>query len=243
MRKPVYGQRTRFKRHQSGRGDDEVTLRYFPEVFDVPDVERAKDIILTYEGPGADTETRWTVETPYVMELVQAALSLRSDMIVLDYGCGIGRLAKTMIETSGCSVIGIDISPSMRALAAAYVGSERFVAVSPSLLDSMVRCGLRVNAAISVWVLQHCQNPEDDIDRVSRSLAPAGNFFVLNMHVRAIPVIDEAGNMHWGADEFDVAQRLRETFHVTAEGEPDRSRTPNMADAGAVWLSLQAKAV
>jgi cyclopropane fatty-acyl-phospholipid synthase-like methyltransferase len=220
-----------------------VPVRYFPEVFDVPDVEGAKRIILTYEGPGADTEIRWARETPYVMELLQNAVSLRPDMIMLDYGCGIGRMAKAMIEASGCSVIGVDISPSMRALAADYVGSERFAAVSPTLLDRMVRSGLRVSAAISVWVLQHCQNPEDDIDRVSRSLAPAGNFFVLNMRVRAIPVIDESGQMKWGKDEFDVAQRLRDTFHVTAEGEPDRSRTPNMADAGAVWMSLQAKAV
>jgi SAM-dependent methyltransferase len=220
-----------------------VTGRYFPEVFDVPDIEGAKRIILTYEGPGADTETRWAAETPYVMELLQTALRLNSDMTVLDYGCGLGRMSKAMIETSGCSVIGVDISPSMRALAADYVGSERFVAVSPSLLDRMVRSGLRVSAAISVWVLQHCANPQDDIDRVSRSLAPAAGFFVLNMRVRAVPVIDETGRMIWGRDEFDVAQRLREAFHVTAEGEPDRFRTPNMADAGAVWMSLQAKAV
>jgi len=147
-------------------------------------------------------------------------------------------MAKAMIETSGCSVIGVDISLSMRVLAAEYGDSERFVAVSPSLLDMMVRSGLRVSAAISVGVLQHCQNPEDDIDRVSRSLAPAGEFFVLNMRVRAIPVIYETGQMQWGRDEFDIAQRLRDTFRVTAEGEPDRSRTPNMADAGAVWMSL-----
>jgi hypothetical protein len=72
------------KCQQNGEGDDEVTGRYFPEVFDVPDVEGAKRIILTYEGPSADTETRWAVETPYVMELLQNALRLRPDMIVLD---------------------------------------------------------------------------------------------------------------------------------------------------------------
>jgi hypothetical protein len=67
-----------------------VTGRYFPEVFDVPDIEGAQRIILTYEGPGVDTETRWAAETPYVMELPQTALRLNSDMTVLDHGCGIG---------------------------------------------------------------------------------------------------------------------------------------------------------
>jgi cyclopropane fatty-acyl-phospholipid synthase-like methyltransferase len=85
-----------------------MTAEYFPAVFDVADMQRAKEIILTQEGPGADTETRWAEETPYVLELIREAFELQSEMVVLDYGCGIGRMARAMIEATGCSVIGVD---------------------------------------------------------------------------------------------------------------------------------------
>jgi hypothetical protein len=71
-----------------------VELRYYPEIFAVPDMRRAKEIILTNEGAGADSHTRWALEAPYVIELMREAFSLRSDMVVLDYGCGIGRLPR-----------------------------------------------------------------------------------------------------------------------------------------------------
>jgi SAM-dependent methyltransferase len=205
--------------------------RYFPQVFDVADVQRAKAIILTDEGPGADTETRWAVETPYVLELIQGALALRADMVVLDYGCGIGRMAKAMIDASGCSVIGVDISPSMRKLAEDYVRSDRFVVISPQQFDVMVGAGLRVHAAIAIWVLQHC------------SLADGGHCFVLNMRKRAVPALrDKAGadaGFVWAADAVDVAALLRTAFRVEAQGEPDNTRVPNMAAVGADWFSLR----
>ena len=53
------------------------------------------------------------------------ALAPNSDMVVLDYGCGVGRLAKAMIEAKGCAVIGLDISARMRTLAQDYVASDR----------------------------------------------------------------------------------------------------------------------
>lgn len=72
---------------------------------------------------------------------------------------------------SGCSVIGVDASANMRNLAHDYVGSDRFIAVSP--------------------------------------------------------------------DGVAVAMLLRSEFHVAAEGEPEKLRVPNMADAGAYWMSLR----
>ena len=150
------------------------TARYNPEVFNVADMKQAKEIILTNEGPGANSETRWAFETPYLVELMLQTFSLRSDMVVLDYGCGIGRMAKALIEASGCSVIGVDISASMRRLAIDYVQSDRFLAVSPGQFDTLVRVGLRVHTAIAIWVLQHCFNPADDIARIGPvSLATA----------------------------------------------------------------------
>jgi len=237
--------------------------QYFPAVFDVPDMQRAKEIILTEEGPGADTETRWRQETPYVLELIWEAFNLRPEMIVLDYGCGIGRLARAMIEASGCSVIGVDTSSSMRALSQEYVNSERFTAVSPDQFDLLVRGGLRVDAAISVWVLQHCFAPALDIERMRRGLVAGGRVFVLNMPKRAVPAVfddPQSGTQAdkeadkptdkpaerkfaWAEDGVDVAALLRQAFEVIGESVLDRSRTPNMADVGAYWMSLRHTAV
>jgi hypothetical protein len=67
--------------------------------------------------------------------------------------------------------------------------------------------------------------------------------FVLNMPKRAVPaILENAANgdrFDWVSDEFDVAALLRQAFRAMADGQPDRSRTPNMADAGAFWMSLR----
>jgi SAM-dependent methyltransferase len=220
-----------------------MAARYHPEVFNVASVEHAKSIILTNEGPGDETETRWQLETPYVLELVNSAVGLRPEMVVLDYGCGIGRMAKAMIDACGCSVIGVDISPTMRALASEYVGSDRFIAISPGQFDILVRAGLRVNAAIAVWVLQHCFAPAVDIARIGGSLVADGSVFVVNMKRRCVPAVVDGASADdgfvWAADGIDVAMLLSAAFRVAAEGALDPVRTPKMAAAGTFWMSLR----
>lgn len=219
-----------------------MAIHYYPGAFDAANEQQAKRIILTEEGPGADTESRWTLETPYLLSLIREAIGLQSDMLVIDYGCGIGRMSKAMIEATGCSVIGVDISPSMRGLAVEYVKSDRFLAVSPSDLDILSKAGLRANAAIAVWVLQHCLAPRDEIIRIRNTLMYRGTLFVVNMPKRAVPVLHESDGappqFGWVSDGTDVASFLRSTFHVAGEGEPNDPSVPNMADAGAFWMNL-----
>jgi SAM-dependent methyltransferase len=215
-------------------------LRYFPDVYNVADEKSARQIILTNDGEGADTATRWAAETPYLIELFQSTLNLTAHSLVLDYGCGIGRLSKAIIDAFGCSVIGVDASASMRKLAPDYVGSDRFTTVAPAQFDTLVAAGLRVHAAIAVWVLQHCFSPGDDIARIRRSLVPAGSFWVMNMSERAVPAVREGMEVHegfcWVSDGIDVPALLRAEFDVVAAGEPDRSRVPN---TNAFWMNLR----
>jgi SAM-dependent methyltransferase len=108
-----------------------------------------------------------------VADLVARHCGLGSGSVVLDYGCGIGRVAKELIARHGCHVIGVDISPGMRALSVEYVDSDGFFACSPASLMLLISGGLRVDIAVSIWVLQHCLRPAEDIELLRRAINAA----------------------------------------------------------------------
>jgi 2-polyprenyl-3-methyl-5-hydroxy-6-metoxy-1,4-benzoquinol methylase len=197
-----------------------MALTYHPEIFDAETPEQARRIILT--GEGSTTEERWRVETPYLAGLISSGIALDSHSVVVDYGCGIGRLSKELIARHACRVIGVDISARMRALAVDYVQSDLFLAMAPATLDALVAKGFRADAAISIWVLQHCFNPAEDIDRIDRSVAAQGAVFVLNNIHRAVPTRERA----WANDGIDIRALLDQRFAVVRTGKPPEEVTP-----------------
>jgi SAM-dependent methyltransferase len=200
-----------------------ATLTYLPQVFDVLNMQSAREVILTHEG-AASPDERWQTETPYVADLINASLEISSETVLIDYGCGIGRLAKELIGRHGCRIIGVDISTNMRALAVDYVRSDRFLSCSPDMLESMVVHGFTADSAFSVWVLQHCYRPADDIALIQRAVAPGGNLFVVNNFLRAVPT-----NEGWVHDGIDVKALLNERFSMTDEGVPlDEKMAPKL---------------
>ena len=84
---------------------------YYPQVFDAADEAAARAIILTDEGEGADTATRWARETPYLVELLREHLRLGPERLVLDYGCGSGILAIGAAMLGAAEVHAVDIDP------------------------------------------------------------------------------------------------------------------------------------
>lgn len=196
-------------------------LVYLPEVFAVQDEDAAKRIILTPQA-GQSPDERWMRETPYLVELIAAKMPITPGALVVDYGVGIGRMAKALIERFGCRVLGIDISQQMRGLGPDYVQSDKFASVSPEMFAAMIQSGLRVDAAISVWVLQHCLRPVIDMDLIQASLKPGGGLVVVNNLTRAIPTRREEDKaMVWAGDGLDVRALLAERFEPVAEGRLD----------------------
>ncbi len=181
---------------------------YRPEIFAKRNIEEAKSIILTPE-PGTSTEERWAKETPYLAEELVRSLAPTESSVLLDYGCGIGRLAKELIERTGCTVLGVDIRPEMRIMATSYVGSERFLATSRHGLHALTRSNLRVDHAYSVWVLQHCARPAEDIALLQASLRIGGRCYVTNGHTRCVPT-----DKGWASDGVDVAKLLSSCFEM-----------------------------
>jgi len=206
-----------------------MQLTYNPAVFDVTSIPAAMAIILTPED--STTEKRWKTETPYVADLIGRNLDIRPDSLLLDYGCGIGRMARELIGRYGCRVVGVDISPSMRALAPAYVASDRFFTCAPSMLDDLIERGVTFDHAVSIWVLQHCQSPEEDMARIRRALRPDGSFFVLNNIYRAVPTRDRG----WVNDGIDLRAELGREFRLMAEGTPAAENTGPRVAGGSFW--------
>jgi SAM-dependent methyltransferase len=206
---------------------------YDPTVFNVNDIAAAMRIILTPED--STTEERWRTETPYLADLIDRWLTITPNSVLLDYGCGIGRIAKELIARHGCRVIGVDISPAMRALAPMYVQSERFFACPPAMLDTLIEHGPIFDGALSIWVLQHCLTPADDIVRTRRALRPDARLFVLNNIHRAVPTKES----DWVNDGLDVRKQLGNEFVLLAEGAPAREATSPMIAQGTFWAAFR----
>src|SRR5262245_29265278 len=210
-----------------------LELTYNPNVFNVTDISAAMRIILTPEG--APTEQRWRVETPYVADLIAKAIEITPSTLLIDYGCGVGRMAKELIARHNCRVIGVDISTSMRALAVTYVQSDRFFTCPPQMLDAMTVHGLTVDAAISIWVLQHCVFPDEDIERLRRVLKTDAHLFILNNDDRAVPTVERG----WVSDGLDIKAMLSRNFFLQEEGRPAREQTSESIADLTFWASFQ----
>jgi SAM-dependent methyltransferase len=189
---------------------------YDASVFtNIETVDDAVRIILTPEA-GMTSVHRWKTETPYLMTLIEKHIKGGT---VLDYGCGIGRLSKPLIEKHGCTVIGADISPNMRALAASCVDSDLFFALHPDML--LLLGPSFAHAAIAVWTLQHCFAPKDDISNIHRALGTAGTLFIVNNVRRVVPVSD-GHNGRWADDQIDINALICQSgFDLIERGQLD----------------------
>lgn len=183
-------------------------LAYWPEFFDAVDFEGAKDIILSGHEQLTQAQ-RWATESDYLLDLIDKQVDLGPHSVILDYGCGVGRLSKALIDRYDCTVVGADISYRMRSLANDYVQREKFFCLHPHQLK---RLGHQwADMALSVWVLQHCAAPIVDISNIVRALKPRGGVFVVNETNRCIPARSETGDC-WVFDDIDIFWLLRGTF-------------------------------
>jgi SAM-dependent methyltransferase len=185
--------------------------QYKPQVFNVASAEAAKRIILTPEG-GSSTDERWAKETPYLAGEFIDALAISDTSVLVDYGCGIGRLSKELIDRTGCTVVGVDISASMLALAHVYVGSARFIGCAPAGLRRLVDNGFRADAAYSVWVLQHCLTPADDIALIGDAVIETAPLCVVNSINRLVPT-----DHGWVSDGDDIVEHLTRRFDAVED--------------------------
>jgi SAM-dependent methyltransferase len=185
---------------------------YHPRIFLRSTTEDARSIILTPEA-GLTTDQRWKAETDWLLDRISFDPGL-----VIDYGCGIGRLARSLSNP----VLGVDISQSMRAMADNYVQRLDFAVCSPTMLKVAAQSGLRASGALAVWVLQHVLDPVDDINALANAMLPGAKLYVVNRGERVVPA-ERDGKFVWVDDQQNVQALLETRFELTSTLEMPES--------------------
>ncbi len=186
-------------------------LVYNPGVFNADTMDKAKQLSII-AGSNIPENVRWGEEIKMLCTTMARELMLRRGDLILDYGCGVGRLAKELVSM-GCDVVGVDISPTMRRYAMEYVNAPgHFVALAPEELALLVNKGLRCDHALIAWMLQHSPNVYADILFIAKALKGLGGLMVAdNRQMRLVPV---QGENPWCNDNFDIWRQLELQFGI-----------------------------
>jgi hypothetical protein len=111
------------------------------------------------------------------------------------------------------------------------------VAWSPETLDKMIARGFRVDAAISIWVIQHVLNAAEVIGRIHNAIKPGGMHYSVNLPVRCVPT-----DLGWISDGFDLREGLRRAFAEESFYQlPVGATTPEVAAASMVQVLRKPK--
>lgn len=201
--------------------------------FDPIDLDHAKQIILTPEDE--TVESRWRKETDWTIKVMDSLFEIDENSVVLDWGCGIGRLSKAMIDQFNCRVVGVDITAKMSEYSLEYVNSDRF-----SILDyptSLQGLGKNVfTHCVSVWVFQHSNRLNIEIPMIYQSLKNNGKLFLTESDKKTIPSKD--GFFDDGVPTRSVLEKL---FDIETGGRIPQKHTTSRIRSMSWWAILTRK--
>jgi|694.fasta_scaffold03268_6 2-polyprenyl-3-methyl-5-hydroxy-6-metoxy-1,4-benzoquinol methylase len=187
-------------------------MPYYKKAFDVEYLEQAKHVVLTGND---NNKEKFQQETDFLISLIEQHIKIDSNSLVLDFGCGMGRISKELIRKFDCEVYGQDISDTMLQFALIYtstVNVKKFHAVKHYNRENSI------DVALSILVLQHTEDPKKELDRIYKVLKPNGDFILVNENKRFIPVgVDSDRYVIWHDDGFDIKGHADSLFNLTNE--------------------------
>lgn len=181
-------------------------MKYLYETFIPASMQHAKDIVLT---PDPANPNKFEDETNQLINIIANENIISDQKVVLDFGCGMGRVSKQLIERFNCEVIGLDMSIDMLKLATMYVANfNKFVTCS-----SFIRKGV-IDVCLAAYVLQHVEHPVKEIETIANAVRKDGYFILLNeAEGRLVPGDVRADNsVIWFNDDFNVFTEVEKHF-------------------------------
>jgi ubiquinone/menaquinone biosynthesis C-methylase UbiE len=181
-------------------------MTYIKEIFDVQTFDQARHVVLTSDP---NNPNKFEEETNFLVKTIVNENLIDENSTVLDFGCGMGRVSKELIQKIKCKVIGVDISESMLIFAKLYVASiNKFV---PTFKYNQKET---IDLCISAFVLQHVENPKKEIKNIYDVLKLNGYFILVNEKTRYVPSdINPSDNgIIWKDDNFDIFSECEKYF-------------------------------
>lgn len=172
---------------------------------------------------GHTCEERMEVETPLFARAILSCLP-KDAHTILDYGCGIGRLAKEILkQNSKITILGLDASEDELRLAEQYVSDNRFIRYLPEELIQ------KVDMVYCIYVLQHVPAIElrHAIERMYHHLKPGGKLVYCSSDYRM--AINQDGGFtddrHLGVD---IRKELSRLFQEESDLFPNMAKQPKI---------------
>jgi 2-polyprenyl-3-methyl-5-hydroxy-6-metoxy-1,4-benzoquinol methylase len=183
-------------------------MNYIKQVFDATDLEVAKNICLSKD---IRYPNKFEEETQFLINFIKEKKIINSKTRVADFGCGVGRISKEIIETFNCNIVGFDISTHMLLLADQYVENpDRFKA--QKYTKEFVWKKNKFDLFLASFVLQHSEHPERDIDFIYNNLNDEGILILVNEPERLLPVDVKDGYAVWYDDKINITELVSKKF-------------------------------
>lgn len=184
-------------------------MPYIKEVFDVVTFEQAKHVVLTSDPSNPkkfDNETKFLVDTIKSKDF----LNISESTTILDFGCGMGRVSKKLIQEFNCNVIGTDISESMLTFAKIYVSKpDKFKTHTDYSLPNSV------DLCVCTFVLQHVEHPINEIAKIAECVKTGGYLVLVNEPIRYVPSdVDQDKFIVWKDDGVKVSDEVDKFFNL-----------------------------
>ena len=183
-------------------------MNYIKQVFNATNLDMAKDICLSKD---VRYPNKFEEETQFLINFIKEKKIINSKTRVADFGCGVGRISKEIIETFNCNIVGFDISTHMLLLADQYVENpDRFKA--QKYTKEFVWGKNKFDLFLASFVLQHSEHPERDIDFIYNNLNDEGILILVNEPERLWPIDVKDGYAVWYDDKIDITELVSKKF-------------------------------
>jgi len=178
---------------------------------------------------GIPMDVRYKEETPMfakkIVSLLDNVHTIEDAPFILDYGCGVGRIAKEILKDNLLIIVGVDASKEMRDFATKDIDNSDFTAAAPTDLNTPKM----FDVAYLVYVLQHIPAIEirEALQRIYFSLKDDGFLFYCSSDYRMAIRFDNGG---FADDRFlgvNLQEELSRYFDLVGPAFTDEELASN----------------